>query len=74
MIPLDLLIEYLKQVEETQLLELLNINSEEILERFRDKIKDRRGFLEKEMELVQSIEASQAEDYTDEFDGEYDDE
>lgn len=75
MTPLDLLIEYLKQVDEVQLLELLDIKSDEILDRFRDRVKERRGFLEKEMELVQAIEASQAEDYTDEFgDREYDDE
>lgn len=74
MIPLDLLIEYLKQIDEVQLLELLDIKADEILERFRDKIKDRRSFLEKEMELVQAIEASQAEDYTDEFEGEDGDE
>jgi hypothetical protein len=65
MYPMDLLKQYLKQVEETQLLELLDISSEELVEMFEQKIKERRAYLEKEVELIQEIEVSQAEDYTD---------
>lgn len=65
MLPIDILKEYLKQIEETQLLELLNINSEELVEMFAIKIKERRAYLNKEVELMQEIDVSQAEDYTD---------
>ena len=51
MYPLDKLLEYLRTVDEVQILELLNISTEEILERFRDRIVKRRIFLEKELEL-----------------------
>lgn len=52
MIPLDLLLTYLKQLDEVTLLEVLDISSEEILEKFTDRIDQRREYLEKEFELV----------------------
>ncbi len=66
MLPLDILKQYLMQVEETQLLELLNLTSEDLIDRFADRIKERRAYLNKEVELMQEIDQSQAEDYTDE--------
>ncbi len=49
---LDQLLEYLKQVEETQLLELLEINSEELVEMFEQRIIEKRKFLEGEVEAL----------------------
>jgi hypothetical protein len=66
MLPLDILKQYLLQVEETQLLELLDLKSEDLVERFADRIKERRAYLAKEVELMQEIDQSQAEDYLDE--------
>lgn len=42
--------EKLKRVEETLLLEILKINSEEIVERFEDRIEDEHEVLEEELE------------------------
>jgi hypothetical protein len=47
---LDRLKQYLRQVEETQLLELLDISSEEIVEMFKERIIQRKKFLEGEVE------------------------
>lgn len=41
----------LKQLEETLLLEVLEINSTEIVNRFEDKIEDKRDYLEDDLEL-----------------------
>lgn len=41
----------LLRVDEVDILSLLEINTEEILERFEDKIKLRQSYLAKEMEL-----------------------
>lgn len=45
------LCERLKQVEETLLLELLDINSHQIVDRFNDHIEQRRDYLEDDLEL-----------------------
>lgn len=47
---LDVLIERLKKFDEVMLLELLDISSEEIVERFRDQIIARRDYLFGEVE------------------------
>lgn len=52
MIPLDLLLTYLAQVDEVTLLELLDISTEDLIAKFADKIEARRDYLEKEFELV----------------------
>lgn len=41
----------LKKVDEVDILSLLNITTEEIIERFEDRIKERQSYLAKEMEL-----------------------
>ena len=42
--------EKLKQLDETTLLEILEINSEEIVERFSDKIEDREDYFITDLE------------------------
>jgi hypothetical protein len=50
-LPLDRLLAYLKNVDEVQILELLDLNTEDILERFLDVVEERRHILEKEVEI-----------------------
>ena len=49
---LDLLKLYLKQIEETQLLELLEINSEELVDMFEERIIKKKKYLEGEVEAL----------------------
>ncbi len=49
---IDQLKEYLKQVEETQLLELLEITSDELVEMFEQRIIEKQDFLEGEVEQL----------------------
>ena len=49
---LDQLKEWLKTIDETQLCELLDISSEDIIDRFEDLIQKRRKYVEKEMEIL----------------------
>lgn len=51
---LDLLNEYLKTLDEIQLCELLNISSEDIIQKFQDRIHKRKKFLYTEMEMLDS--------------------
>jgi len=51
---LDQLLEYLKKLDEVQLCELLDISSEEILERFKDVVQQKRRYLEGELEILDS--------------------
>lgn len=44
------IMERLKQIDETSLLEILNISSEDLVERFADKIEDRADNLEEDLE------------------------
>jgi hypothetical protein len=64
--PLDLLKEYLKTLDEVQLCELLDIAAEDLVDRFADKIRDRRAYLTKELELMNEITDARAEDFVDE--------
>ena len=44
------LCEKLKEIEETLLLELLNINSGQIVDRFEDVVEERRDYIEEDLE------------------------
>lgn len=62
---LDELIERLKGFEETQLIELLDLTSEDIVERFRDVIARRREYLFGEVEefIMDVAEEYDGEEY-----------
>lgn len=45
------LIETLKRLDEVTLLELLEISSEDLVERFPELIEEKRGYIQKELEL-----------------------
>jgi hypothetical protein len=66
MYPLDLLKEYLKTLDEVQLCELLDIAAEDLVDRFADKIRERRSYLTKELELINEVTDARAEDFVDE--------
>lgn len=51
---LDLLMEALKRYDETMILELLDIDTEQLLSRFRDKVFAKRVELCREMEVLPS--------------------
>lgn len=61
---LDILIERLKTYDEVMLCELLNITSEDILERFRDIVAKRAAYLQRELEVF-NIDAEELEDVSD---------
>lgn len=54
LVPLDLIKEQLKQRDPDALCELLLLTSEEILERFEDRVEERRRYLESEFEILDS--------------------
>ncbi len=65
---IDQLKEYLKQVEETQLLELLEITSDELVEMFEQRIIEKQDFLEGEVEVLpQPQEQLDEEEFNDDF-------
>lgn len=64
---LDVLIERLKQFDEVSLLELLDITSEEIIERFRDVIIQRRDYLFGEIEEMSEEWMDETDLITDEY-------
>ncbi len=68
---LDLLKEYLKQIEECQLLELLDISSEEIIEMFEERIIEKRKFLEGEFEVLPIPQEQLDEAYHTEYEDDY---
>ena len=55
------LCERLKQVEETILLELLDINSGQIVDRFEDVVEEKRDYLEDDLE-IDDVFSDDAED------------
>lgn len=57
MYPIDKLINYLKTVDEVQILELLDLSTEDIISRFHDRIVERRSYLVKEVEIFDEAEA-----------------
>lgn len=62
---LDILLERLKHYDEVTLLELLDIGAEDILERFKDKVLEKRHYLAREMEVLEETD----EDVVEELDG-----
>lgn len=62
-VPLNELLDHLQLVDEVQILELLNIKTEEILERFEDKVRERRAYLEKELEILSDTEEDEDAEY-----------
>lgn len=58
-VPLNELLDHLASVDEVQMLELLDIKTTEILERFEDKVRERRRYLEKELELLTEEEGEE---------------
>lgn len=65
MIPLDLLKEYLKKLDEVQLCELLDLSSEELVEFFEERIHNRRAYLEKEVEFMYEYEEAKELNFDD---------
>lgn len=53
---LDILMERLLHYDEIQILELLDISSEEILNRFQDKLLSRRDYVMRELEILEDPE------------------
>lgn len=73
MYPEDRLLEYLKQLDEVSLLELLDLTSEDLVRAFRKRIHERRQEIEKEVEIIPlGDEEVLEEDY--DTDGDYEDE
>lgn len=70
MYPIDKLLEYLRTVDEVQILELLDLSTDDILERFRDRVVSRRKYLEKEVEVIYDDEGGAFLDDITEYDGE----
>jgi predicted ribonuclease toxin of YeeF-YezG toxin-antitoxin module len=68
--PLDKLLAYLKTVDEVQILELLDLSTEDILTRFHDRVSSRRQYLEKELEVLYEEDV---EGLMEEWDGERED-
>lgn len=64
-LPLDRLKQYLLQVDEVQILELLDLSTEDIVNAFEERIIKRRKYLEKEVEAIGEdfIEHDFDEDY-----------
>lgn len=53
---LSILIAKLKEYDEVQILELLDVSSEDLVEMFSHKIRERRAYITKEMELEEGPE------------------
>lgn len=60
---LDRLMEYLQGVDEVQIMDLLGLTTEDILDRFKDIILQRRAFIERELEILCEDEECDAGDY-----------
>lgn len=65
--PLDFIVERLKTYDEVQLCELLDITSEEILHRFRDRVEENLEYLESELEVIHITDDEYEEDDYDGF-------
>lgn len=70
MYPIDKLLNYLRTVDEVQILELLDLSTEDILERFRDRVISRRKYLEKEVEVIYDEEGEAFLDDISEYEAE----
>ncbi len=71
MTPFDILLERLKQYDEVLLCELLDISAEDLVDRFMDRIKSRRSFITKELELVDPADLEAEDLGEDEYEDEY---
>lgn len=58
---LDRIREYLKQVDECTVVDLLGLTTEDILSRFEDVILERRTYIERELEVQSDTEDNQEE-------------
>lgn len=65
-VPLDVLIERLKQYDEVQICELLELTAEDLVLAFVSKIRERREFLSTELEIFDDSEELLDEEPTDE--------
>lgn len=63
--PMDRLLEYLRSIDEVALLDLLGLTTEDILDRFKDIVYNKRHILEKEVELLPNEDDSDGEEYED---------
>ena len=61
------LCERLKEIEETLLLELLDINSHQIVDRFHDLVEQKRDYLEDDLELDDVFSEDELEPREDEL-------
>jgi hypothetical protein len=61
--PLDMIVNQLKTYDETEVCDLLKISSEDLCRRFEDRIKARRKYLEKELEVFPDGEDHEDKDY-----------
>jgi hypothetical protein len=70
MYPIDKLLNYLYKLDEVSILELLDLSTEDILDRFRDKVIERRAYLQKEVEIIdpEEQELFLEDDYIDDND------
>lgn len=64
---LDILLERLKAYDEVQILELLDLTTEDILERFKDRVYDYMDYLERELEVIHVTDDDEQPD--DNYDG-----
>lgn len=62
---MDRLLEYLRSIDEVALLDLLGLTTEDILDRFKDIVYNKRHILEKEVELLPNEDDSDGEEYED---------
>lgn len=59
---LDILMERLRHYDEVTLLELLDISADDLLERFKDKVLDKRHYLAREMEILEETDDEEVEE------------
>lgn len=66
---MDILMEQLRHYDEVQLLEMLDITSEELLQAFGNKVWDRKDYIEREIEFIPLNDDDEeiVEDFTDGF-------
>jgi hypothetical protein len=62
MIPFDILLERLKQYDEVQICELLDVSAEELVDSFVARIRERRAYISKELELIDPADG-EADDF-----------
>lgn len=63
--PLDLIVNALKTYDETEVCDLLQITAEDLVRRFEDRVKARRKFLQRELEVFPDNESTDNEKETD---------